>query len=489
VRIARLWVGVLCSVGAFAAARQSVPEKEPENLAFLELQTPRTTYFVQEPIRLKLRFGIEGRLASERMIPIFLRPLDVPVQVQAPWLDHLPGAFRRFDEAPLADVEPGNGLLTFVLNDQVALARQVEDRVIDGWPFTVLEIERSFLPAEAGELVIPESRLLFAYATRFDEDLLQGRVAADRKDALVHGKGLALAILPLPEEGRPQEFTGAVGRFSVRVQAHPLDLEVGESFELSLSIEGDGNLELFEAPRLHGFESFHLYGTIEDRRGMRRLVTYDLAPLDEGVSEVPAIPFAFFSTEAPAGYRVVHTPPIPLRVRPPPENATGKSSMGGERRRRAESLDRELPRAGRSRKWLLALLSGALLLVAAMLGRWSWNRKRARGPGDPQAVRAAGACAAFHACVGSPGIVRSEALAEYLAAHLHCPAAAVISPDLASRLRSAGIPEALASRAASFLDFEVAARYGGGAGFSRGTEAARALVDELEAVFRAKQEK
>ena len=76
------------------------------------------------------------------------------------------------------------------------------------------------------------------------------------------------------------------------------------------------------------------------------------------------------------------------------------------------------------------------------------------------------------------------AFAGFLAAHLGCPAAAVISPDLGARLVAAGVPADLATRAAALLEDLVAARYGGSAPGEDAAAAARAMVEELEATFR-----
>ncbi len=101
---------------------------------------------------------------------------------------------------------------------------------------------------------------------------------------------------------------------------------------------------------------------------------------------------------------------------------------------------------------------------------------------DPATVRARNAATAFRAAAGS-GL--ANALAEYLAARLHCPAAAVIAPDLRERLVTATVPDELATRAATLLESLVAARYGGNAPSAEDAQSAAALVDELEAVLRS----
>ena len=292
---------LLCLV-AFASAEEHV---------FVETETPRTTYFVHELFRLNLRVGLDRRFLETNLVQMFSRELDVPVQIHAPWLDELEGTVVLGDEA-----RPGRRL-SVALNDNVVEGRRGGDRRQEGRPYTVLEIERTYVATRPGKLVIAAPRLQFAHATEFKEDFVHGRMALDRRDALVVGQPLTLEIRALPEEGRPPGFTGAVGRrFSVHAEAAPRTLEAGAIFKLVLRIEGEGELERFDPPRLEGLAgSFHVYGRIDDKGAARRTITYDVAPLHAAVTEVPAIAFAYFDPQEPATYRTVRTTPIPLTVR------------------------------------------------------------------------------------------------------------------------------------------------------------------------------
>jgi hypothetical protein len=423
-----------------------------EERAFLETETPRTTYFVHEPFRLKLRIGLDREFFETNVVQMFSRELDVPVRVEAPWLDGLGGAVRRGEPAPVGR-RP-----SLALNDNVVEADRRDDHLRDGRPYTVLEITRTYVPTEPGDLVIAAPQLRFAHATRFKEDFVHGRMALDRRDALVVGRPLTLRLLELPREGRPQGFTGAVGRrFSVRAEATPRTVEAGAVLELVLYIEGEGNLEFFDPPRLDGLAGrFHVYGMIDDRGATQRTITYDVAPLHAAVTEVPAIALPYFDPQEPAGYRTVETTPIPLAVT-------------GDSKRTEPSATADAPRSV-----LPAVVVAALLLtgLALLLGL----RARRRRPPDP------GPAATFLATAGTD---LAAAFTGYLAARLQCPPAAVITPELRARLTAVGAPAALAERAAALTEELVAARYGGTAPDERTGASARALVEELESSFQA----
>ncbi|TAH34439.1 MAG: hypothetical protein EYC70_15980 [Planctomycetota bacterium] len=458
--------------------------------AFLEVVSPHSAYFVHEPVQVRLRFGFDPEFFASHALQLSPRRLDVPAHVQAPWLEDLPGAVLL---DPGADETAAGPRLSFALNDGVAEAAPVAERAPDGRTFTVLEIRRSFLPAGAGELVIPGPLLRFAHATRFHDDLVNGRVPADRREALVRGAPLTLTIRPLPEEGRPPEFSGAVGRFTLQAEARPRALALGDTLQLLLHIEGQGNLAFFEPPRLEPLEGFHVYGLIDDRGATRRTITYDLVPLRPDVVEVPPIRFAFFDPQAPDGYHSVHTEPIPIRVGPPPAGtpaelpATGAAAgtVPGE-----NDIYDIKPAASGPRQAAARRLSPALLVIVLLLpwplalGLWSWMCAHERRRSDPAGVRARHAADRFRADLDRPQADPAAALAEFLAARLRCPAAAVITPDLPERLMHAGVPAGLAARAAALLDALVAARYGAAA-TPQSAAQARALVGELEDAFQS----
>jgi hypothetical protein len=128
------------------------------------------------------------------------------------------------------------------------------------------------------------------------------------------------------------------------------------------------------------------------------------------------------------------------------------------------------------------VIGGALALLA-LAGLLAWRRVRRRDRPDPQRLRALAAAGAFRARIDDPAASVADALAEYLAAHLRCPPAAVIAPELPGRLRAAGVPADLARRTGQLLEDLVGARYGGEHDGEGAAAEARALVDELEIPF------
>ena len=51
-----------------------------------------------------------------------------------------------------------------------------------------------------------------------------------------------------PKEGKPYDFSGAIGKFSLDLQADPLKVNIGDPIALRFTISGNGGFEFIDAP-------------------------------------------------------------------------------------------------------------------------------------------------------------------------------------------------------------------------------------------------
>ena len=309
-------------LGPAAFADAAAKDVTADGFAFVELWTERASYFVGEPIRVALRFGFDEELFKSNLIPLFRPSMDVPVQLEVPWLSALPNATLQ-SEAEVASKDSKS----FVLNSSLDRARAIEETRVDGRAWRSFEIERTWFATNFGELVLPEVRLRFAYATRFGERALQDNTAQDRTEAIVRSAARSLTILPLPDTGRPAGFFGAVGRLTLRSEVSAREIELNSSVKLTLSIEGDGNLESFEAPRIDPVEGWRVQGSVEHKSRTLRTIEYDLAPTSDRSKRLPQVSFSYFDTTPPGSYRTLESEAIAITVRASGENAGTPSAV------------------------------------------------------------------------------------------------------------------------------------------------------------------
>jgi hypothetical protein len=429
------------AVVVLAAAWAAAHADEAEGRASVGVSAERTVVYAGEPVRLTIRVAYDAEFLAAQGVPLFSRKTDAPLHVQAAWLRAIRGM------EPVASPEPEGPSATIAFGDDIVRAARGVGEVSDGRPRATLTVTRAFVAREPGEVALDAPELRFAYATKFEDDFVDGRRGIDRRDVVVRGEAVALRVLALPPEGRPATFTGAVGRsLSIQADSSRREVTAGETFRLTLRIEGDGHLASFDAPRLDGLAGFHVYGVLDDHGARERTIAYDVAALDARVREVPSIEWSYFDTSDPPSYRTLRTTPIPLTVRA----AAGTPSAGTSPPATEEGASAEL--------WA-AIAAGVTALVAAIA--WIASRRRSVSTLDPGDARRAAAADAVRAATATPGADAGAAFTEYLAARLHCAPPAVVGSDLAARLAAAGVAGDLAARAAAAFDALVASRYGG----------------------------
>ena len=109
----------------------------------------------------------------------------------------------------------------------------------------------------------------------------------------------------LPEQGKPVDFTGAVGRFNFNVFASKRVLDASESLQLKVEVRGNGNLKLFNLPKvslpssLEVYEPEHNENVQTNLSGMQGSISdsYTVVPQYKGKYPIPSISFSYFDLE------------------------------------------------------------------------------------------------------------------------------------------------------------------------------------------------
>ncbi len=114
-----------------------------------------------------------------------------------------------------------------------------------------------------------------------------------------------LYVRPLPEEGKPLDFSGAVGQFDFFVNPDRNKVPSGEAVNIEVGVKGTGNLKLFNLPELKAPEGIEVYDPThtEDVRptfaGNKGTVTdkYILIPNHSGKYIIPSMRFTYFNPQ------------------------------------------------------------------------------------------------------------------------------------------------------------------------------------------------
>lgn len=119
-------------------------------------------------------------------------------------------------------------------------------------------------------------------------------------------------VKPLPEQGRPADFKGAVGDFKLNVTTSKNQLNATESLQAKIEVSGKGNLKLFELPKLttpsslEVYEPEHKENVRTNLNGMQGRIsdTYTIVPQYRGKYPIPAISFSYFDLKTESYKRI-----------------------------------------------------------------------------------------------------------------------------------------------------------------------------------------
>lgn len=150
-----------------------------------------------------------------------------------------------------------------------------------------------------------------------------GRSLTTRVNKTISAGKRTITVKPLPLEGRPDNFTGAVGDFSFTVKANKKVLEVDQALTLQLTVSGKGNLNTLSIPTLKVPSALEVYEpqrkeNIRTRAsGISGSVSmgYTVVPQEKGSYPISPISFSFFNPDTQS-YQEVSSNQIIVRVTP-----------------------------------------------------------------------------------------------------------------------------------------------------------------------------
>jgi hypothetical protein len=275
----------------------------------VELRIPEEPRYVGEHVPVTLEFGLDSEL-QKNLYSFTLR---------APLFD-LTDDFQFLEESePEGDVEVNVETDAGTLRLRGSLSQAVSN----GQSFAVVSVTRTLVPLRSGSYEIDPATLVVRERTRWQPDFLGGRQAVPVQKLRAIDRSRVLQVKPVPQQGRPPSFAGAVGRgYTLDVSADRTVVQVGEPIALSFVLRGEGNLESAALPPLDAeglltpsdfrVPEGDLAGQYE--AGVKRF-TAVVRVLDENVREIPALAYSWFDPESER-YATTRSRPIALSVRP-----------------------------------------------------------------------------------------------------------------------------------------------------------------------------
>ena len=157
-----------------------------------------------------------------------------------------------------------------------------------------------------------------------------GRVQVVEDSKRVSAPSRIVTVKPLPEAGKPADFSGAVGNFSFKVTPSKTTLKNGESLELKVAVSGKGNLKLFDLPKPVVPNSFEMYDPVHSENvqtplsGMTGSIidSYTIIPQFKGKYPIKPMSFSYFDLGTNS-YKRIASPEIMVDVMDGPTASQG----------------------------------------------------------------------------------------------------------------------------------------------------------------------
>lgn len=219
--------------------------------------------------------------------------------------------YTRLDLKGFQDIKfPSyDGFWAQEVNRQTQYEVSVEN--IDGVQYSVVEIKKAFLFAQrSGKIEIEplEAKCVVREkGARSNDPFEQFFGFGSYKDVpyTIKSNAVKIDVLPLPEEGKPADFPGAVGDFSMNATIDKDNVKTNDGINMKITISGKGNLKLIDAPKINfpdGIESYDpkTYENISvTANGVAGSKTFEylLIPRHEGIYKIEPWNFNYFDTD------------------------------------------------------------------------------------------------------------------------------------------------------------------------------------------------
>lgn len=278
---------VVGSMGQMSSSDQEQPTSLKDKL-FIALKVPKLEVYLNEPLPVKVLLFVSGLSARDIQYPDFNN------------IGFTIGEYER--------------------------PKQYQ-QVVNGLRYDIVEFNSKIYPTRIGELRVGPAKVecnvlvksqrnsrFGSGSSVFDDDFFNSFFDRNQKRPItLESDQVVINVIALPEEGKPTDFTGAVGQYDLNVSLSPNNVKEGDPITMIVTIIGKGNLSTIKMPSLPIDAGFKLYDAqIFEKNNIKKSEQVVIPQTDE-VTQVPAIKFSFFDPQL-RKYRTITKGPFPITV-------------------------------------------------------------------------------------------------------------------------------------------------------------------------------
>ena len=144
------------------------------------------------------------------------------------------------------------------------------------------------------------------------------------RKATKRSKARFIEVLPLPEDGKPDSFSGVVGNFSIALNVAKKKVKTDEAINFEFIVVGEGNFQSINRPNIEFPESFEVYESnnktkSKNSQGISKLqkqktFSIIIIPRERGIYNIPPIRWSYFDVKEEK-YKTLVTKPLTITVK------------------------------------------------------------------------------------------------------------------------------------------------------------------------------
>ncbi|MGZ3772752.1 MAG: BatD family protein [Pseudobdellovibrionaceae bacterium] len=310
-------------------------------------------------------------------------------QVTVNWYLYTRGQMETLDRLKFPDLR---GFWKEIIEEVPSI--QFYEEVVNGVPWKkALLASHALFPIKAGNTVVVDEYKIRS-RVRLPAQGLGGFFGRPYEYTRSSAR-VPIKVKPLPVEGRPSDFTGAVGQFEVSANVDNKSVPVNQPVSVKIRFEGSGNAKLIDLPAINWPTGLEPYDTKNESKFFKNGRSYKefevlVIPRQEGKMTIPAMSISMFDPQGKK-YYTRSTQPIELTIVNNPNAPVGSSSRLTEAGKPAAPVVSEnklpepimvwSPAAQASvlyRPWMWFLIYGSVLSALLWKGQreFGWGRRR-----------------------------------------------------------------------------------------------------------------
>ncbi|TWU51308.1 BatD family protein [Rubripirellula reticaptiva] len=314
------------------AVRFTAEKSETGDTMFVEIVGEKDKVFVGQSLNVTLKIWVLPYHDEEKNLTLGESEMWRSISKQTNW-----GPFEKSLEK-LAGNRQRPGGREVIRTDSKGKSRN----------YFLYEIDATIYPTHAGKISADDVRIVLNYPvsigrrrdpfasmfeamdsqfgrSAFQDDFFRGFTSGlavtSVRPVVAEATAQSIEVVAIPSEGRPDDYVGAVGQYSIDAEASDTNVKVGDPITLTLTINGTGPMDLVRAPPLASQSTLtEKFKVAEDDlagfvQGQRKLFQTTIRPKSEDVSKIPPIAFTFFDPET-GKFVTVASDPISIDVQP-----------------------------------------------------------------------------------------------------------------------------------------------------------------------------